>query len=92
MTLTGIKHQKASHHYHHKGPPFDTKHQLISADLLSVVKMTKDDQTSFQYFFSAVFTEFKICSQNFFSLSLDFTSNILGFLTYKGHFWAFGTS
>ena len=92
MTLKGIKHQKASHHYYHKGPPFDKEHQLISADLIPVVKITSNDQTSFHYFFFAIFIEFKISFQNFFSVSLDFTSNILGFLTHKGHFWVFATS
>ena len=38
MTLKGIKHQKASHHYYHKGPPFDMKHQLMLSDLIIIVK------------------------------------------------------
>ena len=51
MILKGIEHQKASNHYHHKSPPFDVKHQLISADLLPVVKTRLRDKTGFQYSF-----------------------------------------
>ena len=72
MTLKGIKHQKMGHHYHHKGPPFDIKHQLISADLLSVVKMTKDDQTSFQYFFLQFLQSLRSVLRTFFFIEFGF--------------------
>ena len=36
MALRCIEHYKASYHYHHKGLPFDIKHQLMLSDLLVV--------------------------------------------------------
>ena len=36
--------------HHQKGPPFYIKHQLISADLHPVVKITLNNQTSFHNF------------------------------------------
>ena len=66
MTLKGIKHQKASHHYYHKGPPFDKEHQLISADLIPVVKITSNDQTSFHYFFLQFLSSLRFLFRTFF--------------------------
>ena len=37
MTLKTIGDMKATHLYNHKDPPFDMKHQLMSADQLPVV-------------------------------------------------------
>ena len=39
MTLKTIEDMKATHFYNHKDPPFDMKHQLMSADLVSFVKI-----------------------------------------------------
>ena len=39
MTLKTIGDVKATHFYNHKDPPFDMKHQLMSADPVPVVKI-----------------------------------------------------
>ena len=39
MTLKIIGDMKATHFYNHKDPPFDMKHQLMSADSVPVVKI-----------------------------------------------------
>ena len=39
MTLKIIGDMKAMHFYNHKDPPFDMKHQLMSADPLPVIKI-----------------------------------------------------
>ena len=39
MTLKIIGDMKAMHFYNHKDPPFDMKHQLMSADPLPVTKI-----------------------------------------------------
>ena len=44
-------HMKTRPYSHHKDPPFDTKHQLMSADLLPVVKLTLSNRVGFQYYF-----------------------------------------
>ena len=54
MTLEGIKHQKASNNYHHKGPPFEIKHQLLSADPLPVVKIDFIQVTKLNFIFFCI--------------------------------------
>ena len=39
MALKIIGGMKATHFYNHKDPPFDMKHQLMSADPVPVVKI-----------------------------------------------------
>ena len=51
MALKGIKHYIASHHYHHKGPPFDIKHQLMLSDLILIVKIGLKSAISFSFIF-----------------------------------------
>ena len=51
MALKGIEHYKASHHYHHKGPPFNIKHQLMLSDLILVVKISLKSAISFSFIF-----------------------------------------
>ena len=52
MALKGIEHYKASHHYHHKGPPFDIKHQLMLSDLFLLSKLARSQQLVFHSFFA----------------------------------------
>ena len=51
MTLKYIVHMKARPSYNHKDPPFDIKHQLMSADPFPVFKLTWSRWVSFPYFF-----------------------------------------
>ena len=51
MALKGIEHYKASDHYHHKGPPFDIKHQLMLSDLILIVKIGLKSALLFHSFF-----------------------------------------
>ena len=39
MTLNIIGDLKATHFYNHKDPPFDIKHQLMSADSVPIFKI-----------------------------------------------------
>ena len=39
MTLKCVVHMKTRRFYNHKDPPFDMKHQLMSADPLPVIKI-----------------------------------------------------
>ena len=52
---------KTGHFHNHKDPPFDMKHQLMSADPLPVVKIDLSTKANF-HDFSASFTNFKIYS------------------------------
>ena len=63
MTLKGIKNQKPNHHYHHKGPPFDIKHQLMLSDLILIVKISLKSAISFSFIvllFLQIYTKSKI--------------------------------
>ena len=51
MTLKSIVHKKQRYFYSHKDPPFDMKHQLISADPLPVVKIDRKLTSCFALFF-----------------------------------------
>ena len=51
MALKCIEHCKARHHYHHKGPPFDIKHQLMLSDLILIVKISLKSAISFSFIF-----------------------------------------
>ena len=50
MALKYIVDMKARHFYNHKDPPFDMKHQLMSADPLPVVKLDLSRKANFHYF------------------------------------------
>ena len=50
MTLKCTVHMKTRHFYNHKDPPFDMKHQLMSADPLPVVKLDLSRKANFHYF------------------------------------------
>ena len=51
MALKYIVDMKARHFYNHKDPPFDMKHQLMSAGSLPVVKIDLSTKVDFHYFF-----------------------------------------
>ena len=51
MAVKAIVHMKTRVYSHHKVPPFDTKHQLMSADPLPVVKLILSNRVGFQYYF-----------------------------------------
>ena len=51
MTLKCIVDIKARHFYSPEDPPFDMKHQLMSADSLPVVKIDLSTKVNFHYFF-----------------------------------------
>ena len=51
MALKGIEHYQGSHYYHHKGPPFDIKHQLMLSDLILIVKISLKSAISFSFIF-----------------------------------------
>ena len=51
MTLKIIGDMKATHFYNHKDPPFDMKHQLMSADPVPVVKIDLNGEANFHNFF-----------------------------------------
>ena len=50
MTLKCIVDMKARHFYIPEDPPFDMKHQLMSADPFPVVKLTLSKRVGFQHF------------------------------------------
>ena len=89
MTLKCIVDLKARHFYSPEDPPFDMKHQLMSADSLPIVKIDLSTKVNFHYF-SSTFTEFKNCLQNLlFPLVSTWKSNISSFMMHKGHFFGF---
>ena len=51
MTLKCIVDLKARHFYSPEDPPFDMKHQLMSADSLPVAKIDLSTKVNFHYFF-----------------------------------------
>ena len=53
MALKGIEHYQGSHYYHHKGPPFDIKHQLMLSDLL-IVKIGLNSAIRFSFIFYVI--------------------------------------
>ena len=55
MALKGIEHYKASHHYHHKGPPFDIKNWLMLSELILIVKIGLKSAISFSFIFCYFF-------------------------------------
>ena len=57
MALKGIEHYQGSHYYHHKGPPFDIKHQLMLSDLILIVKISLKSAISFFHSFFAIFAD-----------------------------------
>ena len=50
MILKCIVNKKTWAYSHHKDPPFDMKHQLMSADPLPVVKLDLSRKANFHYF------------------------------------------
>ena len=50
MTLNYVVDRKARHFYSPEDPPFDMKHQLMSADPLPVVKFHLSRKANFYYF------------------------------------------
>ena len=51
MAVKSVVNKKTWAYSHHKDPPFDMKHQLMSADPFPVVKLTLSKRVGFQYFF-----------------------------------------
>ena len=81
MALKGIEHYQGSHYYHHKGPPFDIKHQLMLSDLILIVKIGLKSAISFSFIFLLfllIYTKSKIrkLGQNRSKLSKLFVSSL----------------
>ena len=79
MILKIIGDMKAMHFYNHKDPPFDMKHQLMSADPVPVVKIDLNWEANFHYFFHLSQTLKSVC-KTFFSNCLNLAFNILSFM------------
>ena len=50
MAFKSVVNKKTWAYSHHKEPPFDIKHQQMSADPFPVVKLTLSKRVGFQHF------------------------------------------
>ena len=80
MVLKCIVQKKTWHHYNPKDPPFDMKHQLMSADSLPVVKIDLSRKVNFHYFFFHFYTIWEFFPKPFFLLVWAWTSNFSSFM------------
>ena len=63
MILKCIVQKKTRHHYNPKDPPFDMKHQLMSADPLPVIKIHLKLTSCFSSFFLIFFIGYDFCKE-----------------------------
>ena len=92
MTLKCIVDLKARHFYSPEDPPFDMKHQLMSADSLPVVKIDLSRKVNFHYFFFHFYTIWEFFPKPFFLLVWAWTSNFSSFMMHESHFLGFWES
>ena len=92
MTLPCIEDMKERHFYSPEDPPFDMKHQLMSADSLPVVKIDLSRKVNFHYFFFHFYTIWEFFPKPFFLLVWAWTSNFSSFMMHESHFLGFWES
>ena len=91
-TLKRIEDMKERHFYSPEDPPFDMKHQLMSADSLPVVKIDLSRKVNFHYFFFHFYTIWEFFPKPFFLLVWAWTSNFSSFMMHESHFLGFWES
>ena len=78
MALKYIVDVKARHFYNHKDPPFDMKHQLMSADPVPVVKIDLSGKVYFHHFFLPLLEIVRFVCKTFFSIVLNLKIHYFG--------------